>query len=335
MQSCATQEQLRSFTIEAMATSRVGTSEKSKLKVLQAANFAGLSWLRHGFSTRKGGVSKCYGGGALNLGLTEEDRREAVEKNRELFFTAIGAAEAGTRHKAQGGRKSKSSDRRDVGATVWPSVAMKQIHSSIIHHFTDWPQTKQPLAGDGLITNVPGVVLTVRTADCIPVLIVDPVERAVGAFHAGWRGTLARIVEKGVGEMRKTFGSDPANLKAAIGPGIHACCYEVSEDLKEKFAAQFAYTDELFEEVFSSDPVREKYPLLFMTARAPGHGDPHCTLHLNLIEANRRQLLDSRVPAENIWTSDLCTSCRTDLLFSHRKEHGKTGRMVAAIAIAK
>lgn len=316
-----------------MPTSKAGVSQTSKLKVLQAENFAGLSWLRHGFSTRKGGVSKCYGGSALNLGLTEEDTREAVERNRELFFAEIGAVTSGLRDTGRGTRK-KNPSTRNVGAAPWPSVAMKQIHSSIVHQFSDWPQKQQPLSGDGLITNVPGVVLTVRTADCVPVLIVDPVERAVGAFHAGWRGTLARIVEKGVGEMRKAFGSEPANLRAAIGPCIHACCYEVSEDLKEKFAAQFAYAEELFEEVFSSDPVREKYPLLFMNARAPGHGDPHCTLHLDLVEANRRQLLDARVAEANIWASDLCTSCRTDLLFSHRKEHGKTGRMVAAIAIA-
>jgi len=295
-----------------MPTSRAGTPKQTKLKLLQAENFAGLSWLRHGFSTRKGGVSKCYGGGTLNLGLTEEDTRDAFEKNRELFFHAIGAADPGSKH--------------------WPSVAMKQVHSSIVHEITS---LSKPLTGDGLITNSPGIVLTVRTADCIPVLIVDPINRSVGAFHAGWRGTLARIVEKGVGEMRRAYGSDPADLRAAIGPGIHACCYEVSEELKEKFSAQFAYAEALFEEVFSSDPVRDKYPLLFMNARAPGHGDPHCTLHLNLIEANRRQLLDARVPEHNIWISDLCTSCRTDLLFSHRKEQGKTGRMVAAIAIAK
>ncbi len=166
-------------------------------------------------------------------------------------------------------------------------------------------------------------------------LIVDPVERAVGSFHAGWRGTLARIVEKGAGEMRRCFGSQPENLRAAIGPGIHRCCYEVSEELKEKFATQFAYADDLFEEVFSSDPVHDKYPLLFMNARAPGHGDPHCTLHLDLVKANRRQLLDAGVAEKNIWISDLCTSCRTDLLFSHRQEHGHTGRMLAAIGIAE
>ena len=257
-------------------------------------------------------MSKCYGGNALNLGVTEEDTREAVARNRELFFGEIGAA--------------------DQRGKPWPSVAMKQVHSSVVHAITKVPE--HALAGDGLITRAPRIVLTVRTADCIPVLVVDPVERAVGAFHAGWRGTLARIVEKGIGEMRRAFGSEPENLRAAIGPGIHRCCYEVSEELKEKFASQFSYADELFEEVFSSDPVHDKYPLLFLNMRAPGHGEPPCTLHLDLIEANRRQLLDAGVPGENIWVSELCTSCRTDLLFSHRKEKGRTGRMVAAVAIA-
>lgn len=297
------------FTIDAMPT---GRATKSKLQTIRAQNLEDLGWLRHGFSTRKGGVSDCYGPGSLNLGITEEDTRENVQRNRELFFREIGAV--------------------DNTAKPWPSVAMKQVHSSIVHTIEELPE--HPLSGDGLITRAPGLVLTVRTADCIPVLVVDPMERAVGSFHAGWRGTLARIAEKGVGEMRRAFGSRPEKLLAAIGPGIHRCCYEVSEELKEKFGSQFAYGDELFEDVFSSDPVREKYPLLFMNMRAPGHGAPHSTLHLDLIEANRRQLLDAGVPGGNIWISDLCTSCRTDLLFSHRKEQGSTGRMVAAVAIS-
>lgn len=306
-------------------------TRKSKLELIHAHSFADIDWLRHGFSTRTGGVSKCYGGNALNLGVTEEDTRDAVQRNRELFFRAIGAAEDKTKGPSTTAAKAAASA-RDDRAAVWPSVAMKQVHSSIVHHVSKLPET--PLAGDGLITREPKIVLTVRTADCIPVLIVDPVERAVGAFHAGWRGTLARIVEKGVGEMRRAFGSQAENLRAAIGPGIHRCCYEVAEEFKEKFASQFSYTDALFEDVFSSDPVREKYPLLFMNMRAPGHGAPPCKLHLDLVEANRRQLLDAGVSAKNIWISDLCTSCRTDLLFSHRKEQGKTGRMVAAIAIS-
>ena len=300
-----------------MPSTRPATPKPTKIQVIAADSLKGIAWLRHGFSTRVGGVSKCYGGNALNLGITEGDTREAVQRNREMFFTAIGAADA--RPSAGGGPRP------------WPSVAMKQVHSSIVHHITKLPD--QPLAGDGLITREAKIVLTVRTADCIPVLLVDPVERSVGAFHAGWRGTLARIVEKGVGEMRRWFRSEPENLRAAIGPGIHRCCYEVAEEFKEKFASQFSYANDLFEDVFSSDPVREKYPLLFMNMRAPGHGAPPCTLHLDLVEANRRQLLDAGVPNKNIWISDLCTSCRTDLLFSHRKEHGNTGRMVAAVAI--
>lgn len=304
-----------------MPSTRAAAQKTGKIEVIRADSFAGIEWLRHGFSTRQGGVSKCYGGHALNLGITAQDTQEAVQRNRELFFEAMGACDPKPR-----------SSRLAPRASIWPSVAMKQIHSSIVHHMSKLPD--KPLAGDGLITREPKLVLTVRTADCIPVLIVDPVERAVGAFHAGWRGTLARIVEKGVGEMRRWFRSEPENLRAAIGPGIHRCCYEVAEEFKEKFASQFAYADELFEDVFSSDPVREKYPLLFMNMRAPGHGAPPCTLHLDLVEANRRQLLDAEVHEKNIWISDLCTSCRTDLLFSHRKEHGKTGRTVAAIAIA-
>jgi YfiH family protein len=281
------------------------------MEVIRAESFRGILWLVHGFSTRKGGVSEAYGGGALNLGITPEDTREAVERNRRLFFKTIEAL--------------------DCGGAVWPQVAMRQVHSSVIHRVDDIPA--KPLQGDGLIASRPEIILSVRAADCMPVLIADPVRRAVGAFHAGWRGTLARIVEKGVGDFRRQFGSEPAELKAAIGPGIHRCCYEVSEDFRDKFVAQFSYAEMLFQDVFSSDPVRRKYPLLFMNMRAPGHGEPPRTVHLDLVEANRRQLLDAGLREENIWCSDLCTSCRTDLLFSHRKEKGVTGRMMAAIAI--
>ncbi len=289
----------------------------SAIRVITADVFADIPWLVHGFSTRQGGVSEAYGGDALNLGITPEDTRGRVERNRELFFSAIGASSPATIH----------------GHAIWPAPAMRQIHSSLIHLVCE--RLTQPLQGDGLITDTPEIVLSVRVADCMPILLVDPVNRAVGAFHAGWRGTLARIVEKGVGELRRNFGSEPADLKAAIGPGIHRCCYEVGEEFREKFASQFRYADDLFEDVFSSDPVRRKYPLLFMNMRAPGHGEPPRTLHLDLVEANRRQLVDAGVRPENIWASELCTSCRTDLLFSHRREKGATGRMVGAVGIRR
>jgi YfiH family protein len=283
-----------------------------------------MPWLVHGFSTRQGGVSEAYGGRTLNLGITPEDTREAVAQNRWLFFQQMGAI--------------------SPSGEVWPSVSMRQIHSSVIHRVENThicqsradvghQQSHKVLVGDGLITNVSGIVLSVRVADCLPVLIADPARCAVGAFHAGWRGTLERMVEKGVGEFRWQFGSNPAELVAAIGPSIHRCCYQVSEELRDKFASQFSYAEALFEDVSSSDPVRRKYPLLFMNMRAPGHGEPSHTVHLDLVEANRRQLLDSGVWEENIWISELCTACRADLFFSHRKERGVTGRMVGAIGI--
>ena len=280
-------------------------------QVLTSKKFAGLPWLVHGFSTRKGGLSDAYGEGDLNLGFTRDDPRTNVEENRTAFLKALGAV----------GRRGKH----------WPLVTLKQVHSPAIHHVTSVPDA--PLVGDGLITERPGIVLAVQAADCVPVLVADPEHRAVGAFHAGWRGTLARIVERGIGEMRRCFGSRPEQMRAAIGPAIHRCCYEVSDELRDRFESQFAYAADLFEEVVESDPVRERHPLLFLTARAPGHHDLGRKPHLDLIGANRRQLLDAGLAARNIEASPLCTSCHTRRLFSHRAEKGKTGRMMAAIGL--
>jgi len=288
---------------------------KNKLQLLRSEKLGKLAWLVHGFSTRLGGVSRGYGGNALNLGFTPQDSRAAVERNRELFLKELGAAD---------GRQS------------WPLVSLRQIHSDLIHCVDRMRvdrMPEQPLAGDGLITDTPGLVLAVQTADCLPVVLVDRKRRAVGVFHAGWRGTVKRIVEKGVGEMRKHFGSDPRNLVAAIGPGVHGCCYEVGEEVRLRFEAQFAYGSSLFREVKESDPVREKYPLLFLTARAPGHGELPMKLFLDLAEANRRQLLDAGVLAKNIDAAAPCTACHTELLFSYRAEKGVTGRMMAAAGI--
>ena len=122
-------------------------------------------------------------------------------------------------------------------------------------------------------------------------ILVDPKRRAVGVFHAGWRGTVKRIVEKGVGEMHRWFGTSPDDLRAAIGPGVHGCCYQVGQEVRTQFESQFEYGGKLFREVEESDPVREKYPLLFLTARAPGHSALPKKIFLDLVEANRRQLM--------------------------------------------
>jgi hypothetical protein len=173
----------------------------------------------------------------------------------------------------------------------------------------------------------------VLTADCLPIIVVDTRLHAVGVFHAGWRGTLKHIAEKGVGEMRRQFGSRPTDLKAAIGPGIRACCYQVGAEIRDKFDGQFSYAKELFRETKESDEVRQKYPLLFLSARAPGHSELPQKIFLNLAEANRRQLIEAGVPAKNVFDLDQCTSCRPDLFFSHRAEKGVTGRMIAAVGL--
>jgi hypothetical protein len=279
-------------------------------QLLRSEKLSKLAWLVHAFSTRNGGVSRAYGGSALNLGFTKHDSRAAVERNRELFLKELGVAN---------GRRS------------WPLVSLRQIHSDLIHQVDR--MTEHPLAGDGLVTGTPEVLLAVQTADCLPIILADRKRHAIGVFHAGWRGTVKRIAEKGVGEMRKYFKSDPRNLVAAIGPGVRGCCYEVGEEVRTKFETQFAYANSLFREVKESDPVREKYPLLFLTARAPGHSELPVKLFLDLVEANRRQLLDAGVLAKNIDTAAPCTACHPDLLFSFRAEKGVTGRMVAAAGI--
>jgi len=281
-----------------------------------------IPWLAHGFSTRTGGVSRVYGGNALNLGFTQHDSRAAVVQNRRAFvFAVLKSASA-----------KGSTDRRVSRLpTPWPVITLRQIHSDLIHCVSKLPDA--PLAGDGLLSRTPGILLGVLAADCIPVILADRKRRAVGVFHAGWRGTAKRIVEKGVGEMRRYFGCRPDDIKAAVGPGIRGCCYQVGPEVRQSFEAQFSYARELFRETKESDEVREKYPLLFLTARAPGHSELPKRIFLDLAEANRRQLISAGVLAKNISDLGLCTSCHVERFFSHRAEKGNTGRMLAVAGI--
>lgn len=283
---------------------------RKSFTVLHSKLLSPIPWLVHGFSTRPGGFSKAYGGNALNLGFTKEDSRAAVERNRAAFVKKVGAVSKGK---------------------PWPLVAVRQIHSDLIHYISKIP--KQALAGDGLITDTQGILLSIQTADCLPVILVDTKRHAVGVFHAGWRGTLRRIVEKGVGEMHKHFGTVAPDIKAAIGPGVHSCCYQVGPEVLDKFLSQFGSAETLFRETKETSEIHERYPLLFLTARAPGHSELPKQIFLDLVEANRRQLLDAGVLAKNISSSELCTSCRTDIFFSYRAEKGKTGRMMAVVGI--
>jgi hypothetical protein len=283
---------------------------KQRINILKSESLSSIPWLIHGFSTRSGGFSRLYGACTLNLGFTAQESRAAVERNQTAFLLQLGAA---------------------IGKKEWPLITLRQIHSDLIHCVSGVPQ--RTLVGDGLITSAPDILLAIQTADCLPVILVDTKQKAVGVFHAGWRGTIKRIVEKGVGEMRRYFGTLPKNIKAAIGPGIHACCYDVGAEVRQQFESQFAYADDLFREVKESDPVREKYPLLFLTARAPGHGELPPKIFLDLVEANRRQLISAGVLRKNISASKLCTSCHPELLFSYRAEKGITGRMMGVTGI--
>jgi polyphenol oxidase len=283
---------------------------RAPLEILRAPSLSEIPWLLHGFSTRQGGVSTCYEGKTLNLGSTAEDTKANVERNRLLFLKSAGAV---------------------TDDALWPLLQVKQIHSAIVHR-VDVPLDEPP-TGDGMLTNVPQLVLAIKTADCVPLLVADVKRRVVGAFHAGWRGTAARIAEKGVGEMRRQFGSHPRDLRAAIGPCIRRCCYRVGDEVRAEFESQFAYSADLFEEVFDSNAIHVRYPLLFLNKRAPGHGDLGPEIHLDLVEANRRQMKDAGLRDEHISVIDGCTACDTTRFFSHREEFGKTGRMMAVIGI--
>ena len=281
---------------------------------LAAPGWQKTPWLWHGFSTRKGGESRAYcpedASGELNLGFTAADDRETVARNRQLLAEAI------------------------TGDRATPLITLRQIHSSVLRCATGQDASREgPCKGDGMMTNEPGLLLAVQTADCIPVLVADRKRRVVAAFHAGWRGTAKRIAESGVGRMRLEFGSRPEDLIAAIGPGIGACCYAVGDEVLSSFESQFAYSNDLFREVYDTDPVRIKYPMLFLTQRAPGHSPIGPSLHLDLVEANRRQLLDAGLKPKSIRAIGGCTSCQRELFFSHRGSQGHAGRMMAVIGI--
>jgi YfiH family protein len=271
--------------------------------ILQVPAFAKIPWLIHGFSTRPGGVSEVETEKVLNLGAVEWDTRENVDENKRRFQAALGAGDL-------------------------TLVSLHQIHSDVVRSFATAP-TKQ-CKGDASITSSPGRLVGVRTADCAPVLLVDPQKRAIAAIHAGWRGTLARIVTKTIGHLQMEFGSRPQDLLAAVGPTIGGCCYEVGTEVASAFAAKFPNASDFFDELRTGD---EPNPLQWLNMMPPGHQPPPNKVLLNLKKANRAQLLEAGVREENIFITQLCTSCDVDRLFSYRKEGPASGRLLSVIGI--
>lgn len=252
--------------------------------LLCVADWARYPWLRAGFSTRLCGGSEAYGAAELNLGWTAEDDPAKVAANRAALVEAV--------------------------APGFELVTVRQVHGDVVHLVEAplaTPEGKAVLCGDGLMTSRAGLLLGVQTADCVPVLLADTRLRAVAAFHAGWRGTLAGIVEKGVAAMQQEFGSRVEDLTAAVGPAIALCCFEVGDEVRSGFRERFAYAETL------------------ISGR-----------HLDLHEANRRQLVGAGMSAERVTVLAECTVCaRVDggrrKYFSYRAEKGVTGRMLSVI----
>jgi YfiH family protein len=261
--------------------------------VVQVHEWGKYPWLRAGFSTRQGGQTAAYGGdGEQNLGWTAEDDPTVVAANRRGLVLSVAGDDA-------------------------ELVTMRQFHSNVIEVVRRGAALaaddgKALLHADGLVTAEWGMLLGVQTADCVPVLIADTKSRAVGAFHAGWRGTLARIVQHGVAKMQDEFESKPEDLIAAIGPAIRQCCFAVGDEVRTQFEAEFECAQWLF--------VRDAAGQLFM----------------DLHKANRQQLMDAGLRAEAITVVAECSACmRTDdgrrKYFSYRAERGVTGRMMSVI----
>lgn len=247
-----------------------------------------LGNIRHGFSTRKGGVSPAPWD-SLNLRPGQGDGQAAVMENYHRFFGAIGADEK-------------------------RAVLSRQIHETTVRICTAADAGKGLLhprdyTADALITNEPNLPLVVFSADCGIILLHDPVRQAIGAVHAGWRGCAAGILEKAVHTMAEAFGSRPADILAAIGPCIGQCCFETDDDVPDAMHLALGC---------DAEPYLER------------HG---AKWHVDLAGLNRQWLLRAGLSAEHIDTCDLCTACRQDLFWSHRKVGDARGAQIATIAL--
>jgi purine-nucleoside/S-methyl-5'-thioadenosine phosphorylase / adenosine deaminase len=245
------------------------------------------------------------------------------------FSTRVGFAKWDTPAAVAANRRKLA---EAVGAARMPMSSLRQIHSDVAH-IVCVPPTESP-AGDSAITRDTGVLLSVQTADCVPILLVDTKRRVVAAVHAGWRGTLARIAVKTLGRMQQEFGTRPEDVVAALGPAIGRCCYEVGPEVAQRFAAKFADAADWFDGPFAPQAEGEaQHWLPWLTMMPPGHQPEPERAKLDLRASNRAQLLEAGVSPQNIAVSALCTRCRADLFFSYRREGAGTGRLMAVIGM--
>jgi len=258
------------------------------LHLLKFENLGLISNLAHFITTRSGGVSiPPYD--SLNLGLHTADNPEHVLANRVLLAEATGIAKEQFLYASQ----VHSGDVKIIDKSAIEKGVLSQN-----------PRT------DATITSLPGICLMVMVADCVPVLLFDPVKRVSAVIHAGWRGTVHHITSNTIRAMVGHFGCDPADILAGIGPSIGPCCYEVGEDVRDFVTQSFGTT--------------EGYLVRKNNSPKP---------HFDLWYANHKQLTDNGVKHLNIETSELCTRCHSDTFFSSRASGGVTGRFAAGICI--
>ena len=265
--------------------------EKNHVPYIQFKNLSATGIVKHGFSTRKGGVSTGIFS-SMNLNFKRGDDPDAVMENYRRIAAAL--------------------DMR-----VEDMVLSDQTHTTNVRVITEEDRGKGILKPqgysdvDGMITNVPGLVLVTSYADCVPLYFVDPVRKAIGLSHSGWKGTVGHIGQKTVWKMHEVYGSEPKDIVAAIGPSICQSCYEVSEDVAEAFKTNFPENE-------AEDILLDK-----------GNGK----YQLDLWKANWYVLTDAGILPEHLSVTDLCTACHPDLLWSHRKTNGQRGGLSAFLSL--
>jgi YfiH family protein len=298
--------------------------QQGNVRYLQFGHFQQFPELIHGSFTRLGGVSETPIEG-LNVSVSSGDALENVIRNRLLVLKSLQIEQypCATIWMVHGSNVAVlDGDGWDDWRNDWPYRSYDVDGEELI--WTSRPRRK----ADAIITRKRGVTLAMSSADCVPILLYDPMQRAIGLAHAGWRGTARGIAAITINAMREQFDSRPEDIYAGIGPSIGPCCYEVSEDVRRLF-----YGEQDFEDI----PVDERYRNLvresavFFTKEYPAYS----TLQLDLWETNRKQLLLAGLLPEHIELPDVCTCCEKERFYSHRGEQGKAGRFPSVLALRR
>ena len=251
------------------------------IEYLESSLLSECDFLTHAFCTRRGGVSEGEYD-SLNISFKEGDLESKVLQNWHRLAMAF-------------------------AIPLEHFITLNQVHGDnifIIKPFGEYYSSSEALNYDAIVTSRTNLAVCIKTADCVPVFIVDRVKKIIAVVHAGWKGTALEITTKVVRLLQEKYGSSPLDILTAIGPSIGQCCFEVDTPTANAFFEQ-----------------KNNEAFLFPGAR------PNKWM-LDLAEANRRQILNCGIPEANIDVSDLCTSCRQDLFFSHRGSGGITGRQV-------